>query len=209
VNKFLKSWQKKRSRVVVFAGVFDPVHKGHISAAEDALKFGSRVVFLPEKTPQHKHSTTEYKHRFEMLQIATKLQLNMEVINYPREQQYIKETFEWLNIKFPEREFIWLVGSDVVPYIDKWQDSENLKSYGVVQILTYLRGDDEFEKLPIKVKDVPVYIRKRSRKMLNHQNMSSSYILDDFLHRQSSLPKGVYEYIKTNKLYSVSDSAPE
>jgi nicotinate-nucleotide adenylyltransferase len=209
VNEFYDSWQKKRNRVVVFAGVFDPIHIGHLSAAEDALKFGIKIVFVPEKIPQHKHSTTDYKHRIKMLQIATMSQSNMEVLDYPEDHQYIKDTFEWLREKYPNNDFVWLVGSDVVSYIEKWPDSDKLQSYGVVEILVYIRGQSNINNLPKNVYGVPVHIRKRSIKMINHQNMSSTFVLEDLLHRQSSLPVGVFDYIKKNKLYNVSDSATE
>lgn len=210
VNDFLNSWDKKQNRVVVFAGVFDPVHIAHISAAEEALKTsGSKLVFLPEKVPQHKKNVTDYRYRLEMLKIATKLQLNIEVLDYPNNQQYIKGTFEWLRDKYKDNEFVWLVGSDVLNYIEKWPDSEKLKSYGVVEILVFIREEQASEIMPKKIHDVPVRYLRRPRNKTNHQKLSSRYILEDLLHRQGSLPNGVYEYIKNNNLYNVSDSSVE
>jgi nicotinate-nucleotide adenylyltransferase len=209
-NEFIKGWNDKINRVVVFAGVFDPVHEGHISAANDALHYGSEVVFLPERVPQHKHQATGYKHRLEMLEIATKQQKNISVLDYPDEKQFIENTFLWLNAKYPDRSFVWLIGSDVLPQISSWPGSEKLHDLGVKDILVFARGDDDFMDLEIKeIGGAKVIYKFRKRRMQNHRNLSSTYILDDLQHRQSALPDGVYDYIKQNNLYNVADSVSE
>jgi nicotinate (nicotinamide) nucleotide adenylyltransferase len=207
---FLDSWKDKRSTVIVFAGIFDPVHIAHISAAEEALKsYGSKLVFLPEKEPQHKKGVTEYRHRLEMLKIATKSQLNMQVLDYPCKKQYIEETFSWLKAKFPNNKFIWLIGADVLPQVNRWPGHEKLKESGVEQIVVFIRGD-KHQVLSVKeIGGASVVYKKRTRAMLNHENISSSYVLEDLKHRQSALPTGVYDYIKANNLYSVTDSLSE
>lgn len=211
MNNFLKSWNEKNNRIIVFAGVFDPVHKGHISAAREALRgSGKKLVFLPEKVPQHKHQATDYKHRLEMLKIATKSQKNISVADYPKEKQYIKETFRWLKDQHPGSNFVWLVGSDVISSIDKWPGSESLKNLGVVEILVFTRdGDKPNDDLVKEIGGARVVYKLRKKRNKKHENYSSRYILEDLKHRQSILPDGVYTYIKENGLYSVSDSFSE
>jgi nicotinate-nucleotide adenylyltransferase len=210
VNNFFNTWKEKNSRVIVFAGVFDPVHIGHISAAQKALnKYGSEVVFLPEREPQHKHKATEYKNRLEMLKIATKSQKNINVLDYPNKNQFISETFEWLGSKFPARKFVWLVGSDVLPNINKWPGSEKLTALNVVQIVTFRRNETTKSNFLKEIGGAQVIYENRSRRMQNHNIISSSFILQDIKNRQSALPAGVYSYIKQNNLYTVSDSTTE
>jgi nicotinate (nicotinamide) nucleotide adenylyltransferase len=209
-SEFLESWEDKNNRVIVFAGVFDPVHKGHISAAQDALQNGREVVFLPERAPQHKHQATEYKHRLEMLKIATKSQKNISVLDYPFEKQFIEETFSWLKTKYPDRSFTWLIGSDVLEHIPSWSGSEKLSKLGVKEILVYAREDYNFSVSKIKeIGGAKIVFNPRKRSMKNHSVISSSYILEDIKHRQSALADGVYDYIKENSLYNAPASLRE
>ncbi len=198
MSSFLDSWKKKYEAVIVFAGVFDPVHKGHISAAEAALKkYGSKVVFLPERTPQHKHGTTGYTHRLNMLRIATSDNPQFQVLDYPEDQQMIKETFEWVQDQLPGRSLIWLVGSDVLPLIEQWPNSDKLHDYGVDALVAVQRTTNTDIR---KVHGTDVYVSRRRRK--KHEHLSSSFIRENLKQRSSALPDGVYDYIVKNQLYS-------
>lgn len=202
MKSFLDTWKKKYEAVIVFAGVFDPVHKGHISAAEAALKkHGNTVVFMPERKPQHKHGTTAYQHRLNMLRIATRHDARFQVLDYPEDHQMIKETFEWLGAKYPGRSLIWLVGSDVLPLISKWQNSDQLGELGVDALLCITRDNEDVIS---KVHDTEVYILRRRRH--KHEHISSSFVRENLSERRTALPDGVFDYIVDNKLYSF-DSA--
>jgi nicotinate-nucleotide adenylyltransferase len=62
-------------RLAVFGGTFDPVHHGHLIAAEEvrcALRLEA-VVFVPAAVPPHKlgDSMAQARHRLAMLELAT------------------------------------------------------------------------------------------------------------------------------------------
>ena len=62
-------------RLGVFGGSFDPVHLGHLIAAEccrEQLRL-DRVVFMPAAIPPHKQDRqlAAARHRLEMLTLAT------------------------------------------------------------------------------------------------------------------------------------------
>src|SRR5439155_27330386 len=62
------------SRLGILGGTFDPIHYGHLAAAEEAAWAFQldRVLFIPARQPPHKRGepVTPAKHRLEMVQLA-------------------------------------------------------------------------------------------------------------------------------------------
>ena len=204
MNNFLDSWLNKWDRVVVFAGVFDPVHIGHLSAAETALRHGKRVVFLPERIPQHKHGSTDYKHRLEMLRLATQHNKRFDVLDYDQDHQFIEPVFSWLQLKYPESSFVWLVGSDVVEQIPTWSGADKLNSLFVVDVL-YLDRDGDERPETVKISNsITAHKIKRTRyrsKHKKHAVIRSKTVRGNLATHHTQLIHEVYEYIKANNLY--------
>lgn len=61
-------------KTAIFGGSFNPVHKGHISLAAQAVKKGyTQVIFVPAKYPPHKTLSAGAgdENRLRMLELAT------------------------------------------------------------------------------------------------------------------------------------------
>lgn len=205
MNNFFDGWLKKWDCVVVYGGVFDPVHKGHVSAAETALHYGRRVVFLPERVPQHKHGTAEYMHRLKMLELATKKNSKFDVLDYPKDQQFIEPVFAWVRTQYPTSRFIWLVGSDVVEHISNWPDADKLEALGVDSIIFFDREGEEKPET-IKISDtMTAHKIKRPRfrkKRQKHASIRSKTIRKNMSTHHTQLSESVYDYIKKHDLYT-------
>jgi len=68
--------QKKREgRVGLFGGTFNPIHNGHLAAADEVAELFQldRVIFIPNGRPPHKiaRGLFDARHRYQMVLIST------------------------------------------------------------------------------------------------------------------------------------------
>ncbi len=205
MGSFLESWNDAHKKVILFSGVFDPVHKGHIAIAEEAYKIhGGTVVFLPERVPHHrdvnhKNNPTSYAHRLKMLNIATAGSEHLKVLDYPADQHWIQETFTWLGEKFPDRKLAWLVGDDVVDMIAEWPNADKMPELNVDTLIVANRFDGTYTP-PLSGTVAGVNVVSMNSKF---RYMESRFIRQDMLRRHTSLPDGLWQYIQEHKLYGV------
>src|SRR5262252_6534108 len=77
---------KRRTRIALYGGTFDPVHRGHLAVAErvsDLFEI-SRMLFVPAKMPPHK-VTREVSgpiDRYAMLALATQKESRFSISQY-------------------------------------------------------------------------------------------------------------------------------
>jgi len=189
-----------KEQIVVFGGVFDPVHNGHISAALAALEQtgAAKVVFMPERVPYRKQNCTPYDHRLEMLRLATAEYPELEVVDFPGDRQTIAEAFSWLAQLYPGVEFIWLIGSDVLKLLGGWRNVQDLSQLGVAELMIAQRSHDSEESSPQAI-SLGVDIRKCTAP---NNSISSSQVRSDVQFYKDQLPQAVYDYILQQNLYS-------
>ena len=204
-SDFLRTWKNKHDAIIVFAGVFDPIHVGHISAAKDALRYGSRVVFMPERVPQHKHGATPFKHRCNMIRAALSDQPNMELIDtYPHDHHWVEETFSWLNTQYPNTKFIWLIGQDVEEHIANWNGVDKLKELSVPFLLVMGREHTSHEYLE-ELHGIPVI--HTHRPLHRDYLVSSTEFRDNPEKNRHLVPESVLQYCVDHNLYSSEDAS--
>lgn len=122
----------KTLRLGVMGGTFDPVHFGHLVAAEEALvQFNlDRVVFMPTGRPVRKthREVTVAEDRYLMTVIATASNPDFEVsraeIDRPGET-YTVDTMQSLRDELgPQAELFFITGADAVREILTWKNAE-------------------------------------------------------------------------------------
>lgn len=113
----------------MFGGSFNPVHIGHLIAAQDALELFdlSRVVFVPCRLPPHKEGThlADAAHRAAMLEAAIEDDLRFELsrVELLRDgPSYTVDTIRELKRQQPEAQIHFIMGSDMLPELHLWRD---------------------------------------------------------------------------------------
>ncbi len=120
-------------KIGFLGGSFDPVHFGHLIAAQDVLEqFQLDRLFLvpaaqaPMK-PKDVQSSTEA--RLTMLQAATEWDGRMEVSDYELKKggiSYTIDSVRHFKSLFPNDELYWIIGGDQLPLLHKWKEIEEL-----------------------------------------------------------------------------------
>ncbi|MFD1850213.1 nicotinate-nucleotide adenylyltransferase [Oceanobacillus bengalensis] len=148
-------------RIGILGGTFDPPHLGHLLIAEEVrVSLGlEEIWFIPTYTPPHKdYSKTSAQHRLKMLDIATSSNdyFKVNTIEIERSgKSYTLDTMKELRKNFPENQFYFIIGADMVEYLPHWYKIEELVE--LVQFVGVKRAGYGLETdYPITEVDIPM-----------------------------------------------------
>ncbi len=118
-------------KICLFGGTFDPIHKGHIHIAKNALSEFKldKVIFVPTGNSYMKKDVSPAIHRLNMLKIALKDFPEFEIsdIEIKREgYTYTRDTIKEIKEIYPDAEIYFLIGTDTLFMIEKWVEPEYL-----------------------------------------------------------------------------------
>lgn len=128
----------------IIGGTFDPIHYGHLRAAEEArldLPL-ERVIFIPAALPPHKLTDplSAPEHRLEMVRRAVAdnpgfLASDVE-ISKPGRPSYTVETVEYFRSRFHHNDIFYIIGMDSFLEIPTWKDFSRLFELCHVVVVT-------------------------------------------------------------------------
>jgi len=208
-NKVLQKMERGSRRIGIFSGTFDPVHKGHIAFALQALQEANleTIYFMPEAKPRRKEGITHYAHRTAMLEIALKPYKDLKILEVADKQFSVVKTMPKLKAMFKNDQLFLLLGSDIVNYLtnSEWPQIELLlKDFGLI---VGLRGETSEESVRKQLATLPntmVVVTTLKKHASSREIRQASASNED---HEDSL-KGTKKYIKKNWLYdSVAGSA--
>lgn len=190
-------------RVGVLGGSFDPIHLGHLAAAEDAADALSldRVLLVPASVPPHKLQGTSAppEERLAMVREAVKGHDRLEACDIEIRRGGISYTIDTVNelfARFGRDVELWLlVGSDAFRDIASWRRADELLQMVKLAVL-----ERPGESLPT-VSGVP---RPTVVKLPNGLCISSTEVRRRLASGEpisGLLPPAVELYIKTRGLY--------
>jgi nicotinate-nucleotide adenylyltransferase len=122
------------SKIAVFGGSFDPVHKSHIQLVKFALESYDvkKVIFVIAYTPPHKSKQyADIDDRIAMLKIATEGLLRIEISLYEvlkKKLVYSYQTLDYFQCLYPEAEIYIIIGSDSLLELPTWKNIDYLAS---------------------------------------------------------------------------------
>lgn len=127
--------QPGRRRLGVMGGTFDPIHHGHLVAAQEvAARFGlDEVVFVPTGQPWQKshRSVSAAEDRYLMTVIATAENPHFSVSRLDIDRKgltYTIDTLRELHELNPDSDLFFITGADALGQILTWRDAEELFS---------------------------------------------------------------------------------
>ena len=154
-------------KIGLFFGTFNPIHIGHLIIANHLVEYSDLdsvwFVITPHSPFKQKKSLLDNHHRLAMVRIAIedypKLQASDIEFDLPQ-PNYTVHTLAHLGEKYPQHEFVLIMGSDNIQSFHKWKNYEFiLENY---RIFVYPRLMDEkvnaqFDKHPhVHFVDAPI-----------------------------------------------------
>ncbi|MEN6469186.1 MAG: nicotinate-nucleotide adenylyltransferase, partial [Smithella sp.] len=118
----------------LFGGTFDPVHFGHLRAAQELIILLNldRVIFIPAANPPHKTGRviTPFEHRLQMvkLAIAGNNSFSVSDVEFSRQgKSYSIDTVRYfLDSRDKNLELYFITGQDAFDAITTWREWETL-----------------------------------------------------------------------------------
>jgi len=186
-------------KIGILGGTFNPIHIGHLILAEEAReKIGlDKIIFVPAYLPPHKDNSDIAKaaDRFKMVKLATRgnkyfFASDSEIKRDGR--SYTIDTIKEFKKLYPKDELFFIIGSDLLKYLDEWKDiGEIIK---IIKFIAVTRPGYPLEKIPPHIATVPIRAVDVSgfeiRQAIKN-NKSFRYLV----------PEAVYKYINKRKLY--------
>ena len=193
-------------RIGVMGGTFDPIHHGHLVAAEEARwQFGlDRVVFVPAGRPWQKPAgVSPAEDRYRMTVLATASNPAFTVSRLEIDHQgptYTVDTLRRLRAEQPEgTRLFFIIGADAVLQLLTWKDPDQVLA--LVEFLAATRPGFDLEHL---VRQVPEAAGRVHRMEIPALAISSSDLRGRVARGapiQYLVPDGVARYIHEHGLY--------
>jgi nicotinate-nucleotide adenylyltransferase len=142
LSRFVAHDQDRPMRLGIYGGTFDPVHYGHLLAAEQSRERCAldEVWFVPAAVPPHKRgeSITPGRQRTEMLELAVAGMPQFRVSRMELERtgpSYTVDTLIELKRDDPSRELFLILGADSVSDFPTWYEPRRIAELATLVVV--------------------------------------------------------------------------
>jgi nicotinate-nucleotide adenylyltransferase len=197
-------------KIGIMGGTFDPIHYGHLHAAEEArMRFClGRVIFIPTGAPPHKHydgmASPEDRYEMTRLAIADNPFFCISRMETDRTgDSYTVDTLRALKADNPDSELFLIMGFDSILDFPNWRKPLEISTLCTIIVVNrpgYERNS--IGELPDKI------IRSMQMLDMTLLDISATDIRARIRAGRSVfylLPEAVRGYIASRDLYSTSE----
>ncbi len=190
-------------KIGFLGGSFDPVHFGHLLAAQDAFEQHGldRLVLVPAARAPLKLNDVQSPaaDRLAMLRAAIEWDRRFEISDFELQRggvSYTIDSARHFRALYPHDRLFWIIGGDQLPNLHLWRDIEQL-----AQIVEFIF----LERPGYPIKAAPAIPGLRLHRCDGHLLAISSTELRDRIRRGLSLdyfvPHKAIVYIREHGLY--------
>jgi nicotinate-nucleotide adenylyltransferase len=193
--------EKKPKKTGLYFGSFNPVHIGHLAIANYMLEFTDldEVCFVvsPQNPLKSKNTLLANHHRYAMVMRAVEDYYRFHVSNIEfslSQPSYTINSLVALGEKYPDKQFILIMGADNLDTFHKWKNYEVILQY--YQLYVYPRPGHDGGKFKdhssVQWVNAPLI------------EISSSFIRSAIKHKKDIryfLPEKVYKYLDEMGFY--------
>ncbi len=189
-------------KIGLFFGTYNPVHVGHMVIANYMVEFTDLdqlwMVVTPQNPFKQKESMLKDYDRLHLVKLAIGDDPRMKAsdIEFSLPQpNYTSNTLAYLEEKFPDHQFVLIMGADNLQHFHKWKNSEHIIANHELYVYPRIDSDEGGELRAhsnVKMVDAPIMKVSSSfiRKAIGEGKSVSHY-----------MPKGVAEYVEEMNLY--------
>lgn len=186
-------------KIGILGGTFNPTHIGHLILAEEAReKLGlDKIIFVPANLPPHKDNgdIARAGERLKMLKLAVKgnKYFGASEIEIKRQgRSYTIDTIREFKKRFPSDELYFIIGSDLLKYLDAWKDLGEINK--MVKFVAATRPGYPLES-------IPPYIQTLKIRAVDVSGFQVRQCIKEGRSFRYLVPEAVFNFINKNKLY--------
>lgn len=202
----------RQSKIILFGGSFDPIHRGHFEVAQAALAKlgGEMLIFIPAKRSPLKETfpKADAADRLAMIRLAIEGKPAFDVSDCELRRpdpSYTWDTVREFRRQRPDAILYWLVGADVVSELPHWYRIHDLLEnccFAVMHRAGYALPD--FDKLRGIFRPEQIESLQKNIVAVPLIDISSTEVRRRLARGEDAgnlLPGPVYNYIREKKLY--------
>lgn len=186
-------------KIGILGGTFNPVHIGHLILAEEAReKLGlDKIIFVPAYLPPHKDTAdiAPANERYRMIQLAIKGNAYFSVSDIETKRDGLSFTIDTLKEfkkSYPSDILYFIIGSDLLNYLDEWKDLKNILT--IVKFVVATRPGYALEK-------IPSYIETMAIRAVDVSGFEVRRCIKEHRSFRYLVPEAVFNYINKKRLY--------